>query len=379
MVAPVSLLFRLMGVKAALLTMLGVGLGLYLLGILFSLSFFLHLAIAWVIYCSLSIVVNTLRDLTVLDAFFSGIQPLSHQALEQQFTGLLLAANQSLLAKRRGESRKDQDFADRVSEIGYSAGELEHNTQQLADNIAQQSESTRSVAAAVTEISYSIEEIVQRIQGAYQAATHVSELSDQGAKGVQAASQNVASVADYVRSTNELLGSLAKQTLEISSMSSVIRDMAEQTNLLALNAAIEAARAGEYGRGFAVVADEVRALANRSHDSAKIINTPIDDVQQQVVAVSAGMDKVVACTEASVSNTQEADATLQSIKQCTAEVSDMLYAISSATEQQSGAVREISSNIESVAEIAAGNSDIASQSATIAQHLCHLCAPSAAE
>jgi len=72
--------------------------------------------------------------------------------------------------------------------------------------------------------------------------------------------------------------SLAKETLELQSMSEEVRSIAAQTNLLALNAAIEAARAGESGRGFAVVAAEVRALSQRSADTGKRIGDRVGQI-----------------------------------------------------------------------------------------------------
>jgi methyl-accepting chemotaxis protein len=71
---------------------------------------------------------------------------------------------------------------------------------------------------------------------------------------------------------------LAKETLELQSMSEEVRSIAAQTNLLALNAAIEAARAGESGRGFAVVAAEVRALSQRSADTGKRIGDRVGQI-----------------------------------------------------------------------------------------------------
>ncbi len=81
--------------------------------------------------------------------------------------------------------------------------------------------------------------------------------------------------------TTHIVESLTRQTTEISSILSLIRDIADQTNLLALNAAIEAARAGEHGRGFAVVADEVRKLADRTQKAISEISVVVNSINQQ--------------------------------------------------------------------------------------------------
>lgn len=68
-------------------------------------------------------------------------------------------------------------------------------------------------------------------------------------------------------------------------------DVAEQTNLLALNASIEAARAGEHGKGFTVVATEVQKLASAPQHAAHQIASILADIQHDINAVVAHMQK----------------------------------------------------------------------------------------
>lgn len=92
--------------------------------------------------------------------------------------------------------------------------------------------------------------------------------------------------------TNAAMQSVMQSSTKIGEIVSVINSIAGQTGLLSLNAAIEAARAGENGRGFAVVADEVRTLAAKSSDSAREINSLVDETKQRINDLAQSLQKL---------------------------------------------------------------------------------------
>jgi len=112
---------------------------------------------------------------------------------------------------------------------------------------------------------------------------------------------------DQIKTNITLLNSSANESISavhklndasqsIAIFTESINGISSQTNLLALNAAIEAARAGEHGRGFAVVADEVRALAGKTEDATKEIESFVDEIRVNASATSSGFDEMLEAT-----------------------------------------------------------------------------------
>ncbi len=330
----------------------------------------------WMIVPLLFIVVLILGVIGGLNKDIAGIKHYllavdREQAADwnQLVVGPLQGLHDTFIDVFKNRQRRNAEYRDAVKEMGHSSLELATNAKEVSKSAAYQSNATTSSAAAITEISHSIDDISSRISSARDAATNACELSKQGGQSLAGASREVNDVASLARETEARVSQLDALMLNVTSMSKIIGDIAGQTNLLALNAAIEAARAGEHGRGFAVVADEVRALAVRSHGSATEIAANIARVQESMQQVSGSMRSVVEKTDNSLREVANADASLNAILTTTTTVFGLIDEIAVAAGQQSIAAREISKHIETVADLANQNSFRAGQAAEIADHL----------
>ncbi|PUA29720.1 MAG: hypothetical protein B0W54_03880 [Cellvibrio sp. 79] len=332
-------------------------------------SYWLAIPLVTVVVLVLGIVGGVSRDIEGVKTYLSAVDKGVVVDWNNLVTGPLYELHSTFIEVFKARQRRNAAYKDAVKEMGHSSFELAANAKEVSKSAAYQSNATRSSAAAITEISHSIDNISSRIVAARNAATKSCESGKQGGKALNDASKEVNAVASLARETEVRVSQLENLMSNVTAMSHVISDIAAQTNLLALNAAIEAARAGEYGRGFAVVADEVRALSARSQGSASEIATNIARVQESMQQVLLSMTRVVEKTEKSMQGVGIADESLTAILTTTDDVFALIDEIAVAAGQQSIAAREISKHIETVADLANQNSFRAGQAAEIAEHL----------
>jgi methyl-accepting chemotaxis protein len=315
------------------------------------------------------------QDQAALNSILDSIDTVNQEELIERIDGLIGDGQITLFHLASKERRMSQDFTDTVSEIAYSAKELSSTSNSLAHNTLQQSKATASIAAAVTEISHSIQDVAERMKSTSDSANESNRQAKHGRTIIDQVRGHMKEVAHCAEQTHIQLNDLDTQTKKVSSISGVIAVIADQTNLLALNAAIEAARAGEYGRGFSVVADEVRSLANRSSESALEISSTIEEMKKQMMAVKNSMDNVMTHAELTLQGSDDAQSALVEIANHTHTVSDMVLTMTEASGQQNEAARDISERVEEVAQAASENSVVAEQSSSIAIYLYNLCKP----
>lgn len=253
-------------------------------------------------------------------------------------TGQLLEAlktmNNNLLTVVRQVRQGSDTIATATREI--TTGNLS-----LSSRTEQQAGSLEETASAMEQLTSTVKQNADNVRQANQLAVSASEIATQGGM-----------VVGEVVSTMSSINESSKKIVDIIS---VIDGIAFQTNILALNAAVEAARAGEQGRGFAVVASEVRSLAQRSAAAAKEIKILISDSVEKVDTGS----KLV----------EQAGTTMHDVVTSVRRVTDIVGEISTAGQEQSVGIEEVSRAIVLMDETTQRNAALVEEAAAAAQSL----------
>lgn len=207
------------------------------------------------------------------------------------------------------------------------------------------------VATASEEMTNTASLVVHNANAALDAARQAEKASASGQETIESSAQSIESLVLNMSNAVEVVTALERNSMNISSILSVIEGVSEQTNLLALNAAIEAARAGEQGRGFAVVADEVRQLASRTHDSVGEIRNVITLLQtgtQEVVEAISSGNHLAGHTAEQV---KHAVNSLNEISSLVARIQNMNDEIVRAAEEQQSVSTEVNGNVSNIRDL----------------------------
>lgn len=261
---------------------------------------------------------------------------------------------------------------DSSNQLSTTAEELSVVTEQSTRVLHTQSDELEQAATAVTELTTAIEEVARNAA----ATSQNSDLADAKAKsGRDKVKHTISTVSELeleITNTRSGVQTLANQIKDISQVLDVIRAIAEQTNLLALNAAIEAARAGDSGRGFAVVADEVRALAHRTQQSTKEIESMMQAIQHEtsntVKAITVSTEKA----ERTRQIAQEAGEALEQIATSIVQINEQNLTIASAAEEQATVAREVDRNLVNIRDLSVQTSAGANQTSASSNELAKL-------
>jgi methyl-accepting chemotaxis protein len=219
---------------------------------------------------------------------------------------------------------------------------------QIAQGNRDLSERTEHQASALEQTAASMGELDATVKNNVDSASQANQLAMNASSVATRGGEEVAKVVQTMKGINE-------SSHKIFEIVSVIDGIAFQTNILALNAAVEAARAGEQGRGFAVVATEVRSLAGRSAVAAKeiksLIAASVERVDQGTVLVD------------------QAGNTMQEVVSSIRRVTEIMGAISVASEEQSTGVSQVVEAISQMDQVTQQNAALVEEMAAAAESL----------
>ncbi len=225
--------------------------------------------------------------------------------------------------------------------IRTGSGEIAQASEDLARR-------TESNAASLEETAASVTQMDGRLKASASASSKTVERADQAIATVGGGR----AVADEAV---QAMGRVSESAKGIDSVIEGLDKIAFQTRVLAMNAAVEAGRAGDAGRGFAVVADLVSALAMRAEEEAKRARDQLTVTQTDIVTAVEAVQKV--------------DGALANISGDVGQVHALLATMAADNQAQSAAITQISAAIGTMDQSTQQNAAMVEETSAAARNL----------
>lgn len=267
-------------------------------------------------------------------------------------------------------------IADSSHQLASTSEELSAVTNQSSQVVVQQNDQIGLAATAVSQLTAAIEEVAKTASATSSSSSIVNDKTQEGKIRVTETIQIIELLKSDIQSSETRVIELSEKIKNITGVLDVIRAIADQTNLLALNAAIEAARAGENGRGFAVVADEVRALAHRTQESTKDIESMISSVSIETQKTVDSMSKSNQLATSTLAVANDTGKAFEEILMLVIEINSQSATIASAAEEQATVAKEVDNNLLQIRDLSlqtsVGTDQTTASSAELARLAEHL-------
>jgi len=262
--------------------------------------------------------------------------------------------------------------------------------QQIASGAVIQAKKLDEANQIVSRLRTTMNELASKAKEAAILSNVAVESAKTGTAAAGEAGQKILRITDVAEDSAERVRGLSARSSQITSILDVIRQIADQTNLLALNATIEAAKAGSAGRGFAIVADEVRRLAEdsaratsdvasliqRIQEDAKTTAQSIEESTREIAEGKLTVDRALHALEEIAAKVQQEAANVtivvDSIQEQVSAVSRLSRAtadVASITEENTSAVKGVSSDAGRMAHEMVEFTDAAQRLAELSQNL----------
>lgn len=235
-------------------------------------------------------------------------------------------------------------------QVSTSAHAVVNTTEELASRSVAQTDQILNTSTTVEEMATTIHQVSETAAQSATVAQQALTNAQQGNETVQKTILGMTRIRDQVQETAKRIKRLGESSQEIGQIIQIINDIADRTSILALNASIQAAMAGEAGRGFAVVAEEVERLADRSTDATKKIAGLVMAIQSETHEAVGAMEKSIQEVVEGSRLVNQAGRALTDIETSSANLSELILAISVAARQQAQVSEDVARSMNQISE-----------------------------